>query len=432
MEAMSVIDFETYVRRQRTASLQEVDPEVYALIQKETARQEENLELIASENITSRAVREAVGSVMTDKYAEGYPGKRYYGGCEYYDEVERLAIERAKQLFGAEHANVQPHSGANANMAVYFAVLQPGDTYMALDLAQGGHLTHGSPVNFSGILYKVVHYGVRRDTETIDYDQLRELARAHRPKLIVGGATVYPREIDWAALRAIADEVDAYLMADIAHPAGLIAAGEYPSPIPYADFVTTTTHKTLRGPRGGMILCRAEHAALIDKTVFPGLQGGPLMHQIAGKAVCFHEALQPEFKLYQQQVKVNARALAEALQAEGFRLVAGGTDSHLMLIDLTPLGMTGKLAQQVLDSVNITTNKNMIPYDTQKPFVTSGIRVGTPAVTTRGMREPQMAIIANLIARALLYYESEIELERVRREVRELTAQFPVHFSITQ
>jgi glycine hydroxymethyltransferase len=428
MEAMSVIDFETYVRRQRTASLQEVDPEVYALIQKETARQEENLELIASENITSRAVREAVGSVMTDKYAEGYPGKRYYGGCEYYDEVERLAIERAKQLFGAEHANVQPHSGANANMAVYFAVLQPGDTYMALDLAQGGHLTHGSPVNFSGILYKVVHYGVRRDTETIDYDQLRELARAHRPKLIVGGATVYPREIDWAALRAIADEVGAYLMADIAHPAGLIAAGEYPSPIPYADFVTTTTHKTLRGPRGGMILCRAEHAALIDKTVFPGLQGGPLMHQIAGKAVCFHEALQPEFKLYQQQVKANARALAEALQAEGFRLVAGGTDSHLMLIDLTPLGMTGKLAQQVLDSVNITTNKNMIPYDTQKPFVTSGIRVGTPAVTTRGMREPQMAIIANLIARALRHYESELELERVRREVRELTAQFPVHY----
>jgi len=428
MGAMSVIDFETYVRRQRTASLQEVDPEVYALIQKETARQEENLELIASENITSRAVREAVGSVMTDKYAEGYPGKRYYGGCEYYDEVERLAIERAKQLFGAEHANVQPHSGANANMAVYFAVLQPGDTYMALDLAQGGHLTHGSPVNFSGILYKVVHYGVRRDTETIDYDQLRELARAHRPKLIVGGATVYPREIDWAALRAIADEVGAYLMADIAHPAGLIAAGEYPSPIPYADFVTTTTHKTLRGPRGGMILCRAEHAALIDKTVFPGLQGGPLMHQIAGKAVCFHEALQPEFKLYQQQVKANARALADALQAEGFRLVAGGTDSHLMLIDLTSLGMTGKLAQQVLDSVNITTNKNMIPYDTQKPFVTSGIRVGTPAVTTRGMREPQMAIIANLIARALRHYESELELERVRREVRELTAQFPVHY----
>jgi glycine hydroxymethyltransferase len=428
MESMSVIDFETYVRRQRTASLQEVDPEVYALIQKETARQEENLELIASENITSRAVREAVGSVMTDKYAEGYPGKRYYGGCEYYDEVERLAIERAKQLFGAEHANVQPHSGANANMAVYFAVLQPGDTYMALDLAQGGHLTHGSPVNFSGILYKVVHYGVRRDTETIDYDQLRELARAHRPKLIVGGATVYPREIDWAVLRAIADEVGAYLMADIAHPAGLIAAGEYPSPIPYADFVTTTTHKTLRGPRGGMILCRAEYAALIDKTVFPGLQGGPLMHQIAGKAVCFHEALQPEFKLYQQQVKANARALADALQAEGFRLVAGGTDSHLMLIDLTSLGMTGKLAQQVLDSVNITTNKNMIPYDTQKPFVTSGIRVGTPAVTTRGMREPQMAIIANLIARALRHYESELELERVRREVRELTAQFPVHY----
>jgi glycine hydroxymethyltransferase len=425
---MAVIDFETYVRRQRTASLQEVDPEVYALIQKETARQEQNLELIASENITSRAVREAVGSVMTDKYAEGYPGKRYYGGCEYYDEVERLAIERAKQLFGAEHANVQPHSGANANMAVYFAVLQPGDTFMALDLAQGGHLTHGSPVNFSGMLYRVVHYGVRRDTETIDYDQLRELARQHRPKLIVGGATVYPREIDWAAMRSIADEVGAYLMADIAHPAGLIAAGEYPSPVPYADFVTTTTHKTLRGPRGGMILCRAEHVALIDKTVFPGLQGGPLMHQIAGKAVCFREALQPEFKIYQRQVKANARALAEALQAEGFRLVAGGTDSHLMLIDLTPLGLTGKLAQQILDSVNITTNKNMIPYDTQKPFVTSGIRVGTPAVTTRGMREPEMAVIASLIARALRHHESEQELERVRREVHELTARFPVHF----
>lgn len=425
---MSVIDYTAYVRRQRTAPLAEVDPEVYALIQHETARQEQNLELIASENITSRAVREAVGSVMTDKYAEGYPGKRYYGGCEYYDAVENLAIERAKRLFGAEHANVQPHSGANANMAVYFAVLKPGDTLMALDLAQGGHLTHGSPVNFSGILYNVVHYGVRRDTETIDYDQLRDLARQHRPKLIVGGATVYPREIDWAAMRAIADEVGAYLMADIAHPSGLIAAGEYPSPVPYAHFVTTTTHKTLRGPRGGMILCKAEYASLIDKTVFPGLQGGPLMHQIAGKAVCFHEALLPEFKAYQQQVKANARALAQALQEEGFRLVAGGTDSHLMLIDLTEWGLTGKLAQQVLDSVNITTNKNMIPYDTQKPFVTSGIRVGTPAVTTRGMREPEMREIARLIATALRHYPDESVLERVRHEVRELTARFPVHY----
>jgi glycine hydroxymethyltransferase len=425
---MSVIDYTEMVRRQRTASLAEVDPEVYALIQRETARQEQNLELIASENITSRAVREAVGSVMTDKYAEGYPGKRYYGGCEYYDEVENLAIERAKRLFGAEHANVQPHSGANANMAVYFAVLKPGDTMMALDLAQGGHLTHGSPVNFSGMLYTVVHYGVRRDTELIDYDQLRDLARQHRPKLIVGGATVYPREIDWGAMREIADEVGAYLMADIAHYAGLIAAGEYPSPVPYADFVTTTTHKTLRGPRGGLILCKAEYAQLIDKTVFPGLQGGPLMHQIAGKAVCFHEALQPEFKIYQQQVKANARALAHALHEQGFRLVAGGTDSHKILIDLTPLGVTGKLAQQVLDSVQITTNKNMIPYDTQKPFVTSGLRVGTPAVTTRGMREAEMPLIAELIADALRGYQDETVLADVRAHVRELTARFPVHF----
>lgn len=425
---MSVIDYAELVRRPRVASLAEVDPEVYALIQQETQRQEQNLELIASENITSRAVREAVGSVMTDKYAEGYPGKRYYGGCEYYDAVENLAIERAKRLFGAEHANVQPHSGANANMAVYFAILKPSDTMMALDLAQGGHLTHGSPVNFSGMLYHVVHYGVRRDTERIDYDQLRDLARQHRPRLIVGGATVYPREIDWAAMRAIADEVGAYLMADIAHYAGLIAAGEYPSPVPYADFVTTTTHKTLRGPRGGLILCKAEYAQLIDKTVFPGLQGGPLMHQIAGKAVCFHEALQPEFKTYQQQVKANARALAHALQKQGFRLVAGGTDSHKILIDLTPLGVTGKRAQQVLDDVHITTNKNMIPYDTQKPFVTSGLRVGTPAVTTRGMREAEMPLIAELIGDALRNHSDEAALADVRARVRELTARFPVHY----
>ncbi len=426
---MSVVDYTDFIRRQRTAHLQEVDPEVYALIEKETERQEQNLELIASENITSLAVREAVGSVMTDKYAEGYPGKRYYGGCEYYDEVENLAIERAKRLFGAEHANVQPHSGANANMAVYFTVLKPGDTFMALDLAQGGHLTHGSPVNFSGILYSVVHYGVRRDTELIDYDQLRDLARQHRPRLIVGGATVYPREIDWATLREIADEVGAYLMADIAHYAGLVAAGEYPSPVPYADFVTTTTHKTLRGPRGGLILCKAEYAQQIDKTVFPGLQGGPLMHQIAGKAVCFHEALQPEFNAYQRQVKANARALASALQNEGFRLVSGGTDSHKILIDLTAWGITGKLAQQVLDSVNITTNKNMIPYDTQKPFVTSGIRVGTPAVTTRGMREPEMSEIARLIATALRHHSDESVLASVRADVRALTSRFPVHRS---
>lgn len=424
---MSVQIEEFNIQRQRTTPLSEVDPEIYQLIQAETQRQQQNLELIASENITSRAVLEAVGSVMTDKYAEGYPGKRYYGGCEFHDQVESIAIERAKRLFGAEHANVQPHSGANANMTVYFAVLKPGDTLMALDLAHGGHLTHGSPVNFSGTLYQVVHYGVSRETELIDYDRLRDLALDHRPKIIVGGATVYPREIDWAAMRSVADEVGAYLMADIAHPAGLIAVGEYPSPIPYADFVTSTTHKTLRGPRGGIVLCKQEHAAIIDKTLFPGLQGGPLMHQIAGKAVCFHEALQPDFKRYQRQVKANARALASALQAEGFRLVSGGTDSHLMLIDLTPFNITGKLAQQTLDEVSITTNKNMIPYDTQKPFVTSGIRVGTPAVTTRGMREPEMTEIAALIARALRAHDDPAALEQVRRKVHALTRRFPVH-----
>lgn len=424
---MSATQADLGIRRQRTAPLAEVDPEVYEAIQAETRRQEQNLELIASENLTSRAVREAVGSVMTDKYAEGYPGKRYYGGCEFHDVVEQLAIERAKRLFGAEHANVQPHAGAQANMGVYFTVLKPGDTFMAMDLAHGGHLTHGSPVNFSGILYQVVHYGVRRDTETIDYDQLRDLARQYRPKLILGGATVYPREIDWKAMREIADEVGAYLMADIAHPAGLIAVGEYPSPVPYADFVTSTTHKTLRGPRGGLILCKAEYGALIDKTLFPGTQGGPLMHQIAGKAVCFHEALQPEFKRYQQQVKANARALADALIEEGFRLVAGGTDSHLMLVDLTPFEITGKMAQEILDRVSITVNKNMIPYDTQKPFVASGIRLGTPVVTTRGMKEPEMKIIARFIARALKHYQDEAELERIKQEVHALTAQFPVH-----
>lgn len=415
------------VRVQHTASLQTVDSAIFELIQKETRRQEQNLELIASENITSLAIREAVGSAMTDKYAEGYPGKRYYGGCEFHDEVESLAIERAKTLFGAEHANVQPHSRANANMTVYFAVMKPGDTLMALDLAHGGHLTHGSPVNFSGTLYNVVHYGVRQDTERIDYDQLRDLAKQHQPKVIVGGATVYPREIDWAIMRSIADEVGAYLMADIAHPAGLIAAGEYPSPVPYADFVTSTTHKTLRGPRGGMVLCKAEHATKIDKTLFPGLQGGPLMHQIAGKAVCYQEAMQPSFKQYQQQVKANARALANALQHEGLRLVSGGTDSHLMLIDLTPFQITGKLAQQTLDQVSITTNKNMIPFDAQKPFVTSGIRVGTPAVTTRGMREPEMVIIANLMARALKHHDNEVELAAIRSEVHALTRQYPIH-----
>jgi glycine hydroxymethyltransferase len=416
------------VLAQRTHILAQVDPEVSTIIRKEETRQEQNLELIASENITSRAVREAVGSVMTDKYAEGYPGKRYYGGCEYMDEVEALAIERAKQLFGAAWANVQPHSGANANMAAYFAFLQPGDRILAMNLSDGGHLTHGSPVNFSGILYQVIPYGVRQSDEQIDYDEVERLAKEHQPRMIVCGATAYAREIDYARFRSIADSVGAMLLADIAHPSGLIAAGEYPSPIPHAHIVTSTTHKTLRGPRGGLILSNDEEIGKkINKTVFPGLQGGPLMHQIAGKAVCFHEAMQPAFKEYQKQVKANARELAAAMAAEGFRVVSGGTDCHLMLIDLRPFGITGKEAQAVLDSVGITTNKNTIPFDPESPFVTSGLRLGTPAVTTRGMKESEMALIASLIARALRGRESEAELNQVRHDVRSLTEQFPVH-----
>jgi glycine hydroxymethyltransferase len=416
------------VLAQRTHILAQVDPEVSTIIRKEETRQEQNLELIASENITSRAVREAVGSVMTDKYAEGYPGKRYYGGCEYMDEVESLAIERACRLFGAAWANVQPHSGANANMAAYFAFLQPGDRIMAMNLSDGGHLTHGSPVNFSGVLYQVIPYGVRQSDEIIDYDELERLAVEHKPKMIVCGATAYAREIDYARFRQIADSVGALLLADIAHPAGLIAAGEYPSPIQHAHIVTSTTHKTLRGPRGGLILSNDEEmGAKINKTVFPGLQGGPLMHQIAGKAVCFHEAMQPSFKEYQRQVKANARELAAAMTVEGFRVVSGGTDSHLMLIDLRPFGITGKVAQAVLDSVGITTNKNTIPFDPESPFVTSGLRLGTPAVTTRGMKEPEMALIASLIARALRAREDEAELNKVRHDVRSLTERFPVH-----
>ncbi|MEJ5253278.1 MAG: serine hydroxymethyltransferase [Chthonomonadetes bacterium] len=410
----------------RTAPLSEVDPEVFAAIENEKKRQHNHLELIASENIASKAVLEAMGSVMTDKYAEGYPAKRYYGGCENMDVVESLAIERAKQLFGAEHANVQPHSGAQANQAVYSVVLQPGDTFLAMDLSMGGHLTHGSPVNFSGTLYRAVHYGVRPDTEEIDYDQVRDLARQHRPKLIVAGASCYPRIIDFAAFREIADEVGAKFMVDMAHIAGLVAAGEHPSPVPYADFVTTTTHKTLRGPRGGMILCKAEYAQAIDKAVFPGMQGGPLMHMIAAKAVCFKEALQPQFKVYQSQVRRNARTLADALARRGFRLVSGGTDNHLMLIDLRPHRLTGRKAQVVLDSVHITVNRNMIPFDPEKPFVTSGIRLGTPAVTTRGMAEPEMERIAELIARTLEAPEDEARLHTVREEVLALCNEFPV------
>jgi glycine hydroxymethyltransferase len=408
------------------APLSEVDPEVYGAIRDEDARQSDKLELIASENIVSRAVREAQGSSLTNKYAEGYPGKRYYGGCEYVDVVEQLAIDRAKALFGADHANVQPHSGANANMAVFFTVMKPGETFLALDLAQGGHLTHGSPVNFSGLLYNAVHYGVRKEDEYIDYDRMRDLAREHKPKLILGGATVYPRIVDWAKMREIADEVGAVFVVDMAHIAGLVAAGEHPSPVPYADFVTTTTHKTLRGPRGGLVLCKEQWAKGIDKSVFPGMQGGPLMHVIAAKAVALKEAATPEFNAYQKQIRKNAKALAAAVAEAGFRLVAGGTDNHLMLVDLRPKNLTGKTAQSVLDEAGITTNKNLVPYDTAKPFVTSGLRLGTPAVTTRGMTEAEMPEIADLIDRALAAKEDEAGLAAIRREVKALCDRFPL------
>ena len=400
---------------------------IFGLIQEEEARQESNLELIASENIASLAVRQAMASVLTDKYAEGYPGKRYYGGCEVVDKVEQLAIDRAKELYRAEHANVQPHSGAQANMAVYFAFLKPGDTLMAMNLAHGGHLTHGSPVNFSGQFYEIAPYGVSADTETIDYDLFRETALAHKPKMIVSGATAYPRTFDFAKIREIADEVGALHMCDMSHYSGLIAAGEYPSPVPYCDFVTTTTHKSIRGPRGGMILCQEKYAKEIDKSVFPGIQGGPLMHVIAAKAVAFGEALRPEFKDYQRQIRLNAAALAQALTDLGLRIVSGGTDSHLMLVDLRPYGVTGKIAQIALDEAAITTNKNSIPNDPEKPFVTSGIRLGTPAVTTRGMKEPEMVVIADLIARTLRSHSDHDAVAQVRKEVVELTHKFPIH-----
>jgi glycine hydroxymethyltransferase len=409
--------------------LDTVDPEITGLIREEEERQETNLELIASENIASVAVRQAMMSVLTDKYAEGYPGKRYYGGCEVVDKVEALAIERAKALFGAEHANVQPHSGATANMAAYLAFLKPGDTIMAMNLAHGGHLTHGSPVNFSGQLFNVVPYGVRQDDETIDYDELRKLAHEHKPKFIVSGATAYPRAIDFEAFGRIAEEVGAMHMSDVSHYSGLIVAGQYPSPVPHAHIVTTTTHKSIRGPRGGMILCRENLAKEIDKSVFPGIQGGPLMHVIAAKAVCFKEALQPEFKVYAAQVKTNAAAFAAALTNEGFRCVSGGTDSHLILVDLRPFEITGKLAQVVLESVNITTNRNSIPFDPEKPFVTSGIRLGTPAITTRGMAEKEMAQIASLIARTLRAKEDEGAKAVIRKEVIDLCKRFPIHFA---
>src|SRR5918992_4909953 len=407
--------------------LAQTDGEVFAAIRKETQRLEGNLELIASENVVSEAVLEAQGSVMTNKYAEGYPGKRYYGGCEYVDIVESLAIERAKQLFGADHANVQPHSGSQANMTVYLSVLQPGDTYLGMNLAHGGHLSMGSPVNFSGILYKVVPYGVSEKTETIDYDEVDRLAKQHRPKLIIAGASAYPRVIDYAKFRKIADAVGALLMVDMAHIAGLVAAGLHPSPVPHADFVTTTTHKTLRGPRGGMVLCRAEHAKTVDSKVFPGMQGGPLMHVIAAKAVALKEALSPEFKRYQEQIVKNAQTLAQALMSQGFHLTSGGTDNHLMLVDLRQSELTGKVAQETLDRARITVNKNAVPFDTRSPFVTSGVRIGTPAVTTRGMKEKEMEQIGDFIVRALKHVGHEQVLASIAKEVGALCARFPVY-----
>ncbi len=407
--------------------LKRTDPDVFGAIQKENERLEYNLELIASENAVSEAVLEAQGSVLTNKYAEGYPGRRWYGGCEFVDVVEELAISRAKQLFGADHANVQLHSGTQANMAVYFSAMNPGDCFFGMNLAHGGHLSMGSPVNFSGMLYRVIPYGVRQETETIDYDGLAELARQHRPRLIIAGASAYPRIIDFKRFREIADEVGAYLMVDMAHIAGLVAAGLHPSPVPQADFVTTTTHKTLRGPRGGMILCRAEHAKSIDSKVFPGLQGGPLMHVIAAKAVALKEALTPEFKLYQQQIVRNAKALAQALIDKRFRLVSGGTDNHLMLVDLRQSELTGKVAQETLDKARITVNKNAIPFETRSPFIASGIRIGTPAVTTRGMKEKEMATIAEFISRALGHVGNDGALKSVADDVRELCRNFPVY-----
>jgi glycine hydroxymethyltransferase len=405
----------------------DVDPEIAEIIRKETDRQAMKLELIASENFVSEAVLEAMGSPLTNKYAEGYPGKRYYGGCEFVDLAESLAIERAKQLFGAEHVNVQPHSGAQANMAAYFSVLNHGDTILGLNLAHGGHLTHGSPVNFSGRFFKVVPYGVRRDTEQIDMAEVLRLAREHRPKLIVIGGSAYPRTLDFAAFREVADATGAQLMADIAHPAGIIAAGLHPSPIPYCELVTTTTHKTLRGPRGGMIMCKASLAPAVNKTMFPGMQGGPLMHVIAAKAVAFKEALSPEFREYQRQIVANAKALADALIAEGFRLVSGGTDTHVMLVDVASKGLTGKVAEAALDKAGLTVNKNAIPFDTRPPTVTSGIRLGTPALTTRGMRQGEMRRVAALIAEVLADVEDAERQARVAAQVRDLCGAFPLY-----
>ncbi len=406
--------------------LYDSDPEIYEALRSESRRLRENIELIASENYASRAVREAQGSIMTNKYAEGYPGKRWYHGCEFVDEAERLAIERAKQLFGAEHANVQPHCGSAANMAIYFGVLEPGDTILAMNLAHGGHLTHGHKVNFSGRFFNVVQYGVDQETELIDYDEIDKLATEHKPKLICCGASAYSRIIDFKRLRKIADAVGAYLMADMAHIAGLVAGGCHPNPVPYCEFVTSTTHKTLRGPRGGLILCQERFAPDIDRQVFPGIQGGPLMHAIAAKAVCFHEALQPSFKEYAQQVVRNAQAMSTALEQAGVRIISGGTDNHLMLVDLTPLDVSGKDAATALDHARITVNKNAIPFDTKSPFVTSGIRIGTAAITTRGMAEKEMKEIAGFIGNVLAKPDDKKTLQRVREEVIAFTAPFPI------
>ena len=421
-----MIDWTRWDRCPPGAALSAADPEIARLIEREIERQSDGLELIASENFVSPAVLEAMGSPLTNKYAEGLPGKRYYGGCEFVDGVEQLAIDRAKQLFSAEHANVQPHSGAQANAAVLFTFLDPGDTFLGMDLSNGGHLTHGSPVNFSGKLYRAISYGVN-DDGLLNYDQMRDLARAHHPRMIIAGYSAYSRVLDFAAFAEVAKEIGARFFVDMAHFAGLVAAGVHPSPVPHADVVTTTTHKTLRGPRGGLILCTAEHAKAIDKSVFPGMQGGPLEHVIAAKAVSFKEALEPAFKEYSRQIVANARALAAALMTLGFKIVSGGTDNHLMLVDLRNRDLTGKVAEKALDVAGITVNKNTVPKETQSPFVTSGIRIGTPAVTTRGMREREMALIASLIDRALRAPSDAAALAKIRGEVKELASGFPLY-----
>jgi len=409
-------------------SLEKTDKEVFDVVKKEEERQQLTIELIASENFVTKAVLEANATVLTNKYAEGYPGKRYYGGCVWYDVVEDLARERVKKLFNAEHANVQPHSGSQANMGVFFAFLKPGDTILAMDLSHGGHLTHGSPVNFSGILYNFVHYGVNKETEVIDYDNVRKIALEHKPKIILCGTSAYSRTIHFEKLKGIADEVGAYLMADVAHIAGLIVAGEHPSPFPWCDFVTTTTQKTLRGPRGGVILCKKEFAEKVDKSIFPGIQGGPMMHTIAAKAVAFKEAMTEDFKEYQKQIRKNAEALSEGMKSNGFRIISDGTDTHLMLVDLSNKNITGIEAQELLEEVGITLNKNMIPFDTRSPKVTSGVRIGTPAVTTRAMKEPEMKEIADLISKTIENKDNQEVKDEIKEQVINLCKRFPLYY----